>query len=231
MTPTDTTIATTGVGAIGVETNSGGVTSISGGSVSTAGQDAHSLVVAGAGSTTSLSGGTTFTTQGAGAIGICADTRRRGLRDQRRSDDCDRWGRVADDRSRRVRRQRRRRGIANQPRGGDHHDQRARRDCALRQRRHRERNGGLDHGNWNAHSQDDQRRGGCGGLQGNGASVLATGGGSIVSAGTAIAFLGGTNQTATFDNFNINNQTGDLIFADPSFATINFSNTVERGNQ
>jgi Autochaperone Domain Type 1 len=56
--------------------------------------------------------------------------------------------------------------------------------------------------------------------------VLATGGGSIVSAGTAIAFMGGTNQIATFDNFNINNQTGDLIFADPSFATINFNNTV-----
>ena len=64
------------------------------------------------------------------------------------------------------------------------------------------------------------------GLQGNGASVLATGGGSIVSAGTAIAFMGGTNQIATFDNFNINNQTGDLIFADPSIATINFNNTV-----
>ena len=64
------------------------------------------------------------------------------------------------------------------------------------------------------------------GLQGNGASILATGGGSIVSAGTAIAFLGGTNQTATFDNFNINNQTGDLIFADPSVATINFNNTI-----
>ena len=39
-------------------------------------------------------------------------------------------------------------------------------------------------------------------------------------------FLSGTNQTATFDNFNINNQTGDLIFADPSVATINFNSTV-----
>src|SRR5208283_2895412 len=53
-------------------------------------------------------------------------------------------------------------------------------------------------------------------LQGNGASILATGGGSIMSAGNAIAFLGGTNHTAAFDNFNIANQTGDLIFADPS---------------
>ena len=64
------------------------------------------------------------------------------------------------------------------------------------------------------------------GLQGNGASILATGGGTIVSAGDAIEFLGGTNQTATFDNFTINNQTGDLIFADPSVATINFNSTI-----
>jgi fibronectin-binding autotransporter adhesin len=35
-------------------------------------------------------------------------------------------------------------------------------------------------------------------LQGNGASITATGGGKIASAGDAIEFLGGTNQTATF---------------------------------
>jgi hypothetical protein len=56
--------------------------------------------------------------------------------------------------------------------------------------------------------------------------VLAPGGGSIVSAGTAVVFQGGTNQVATFDNFNIINQTGDLIFADPSVGTINLSNAV-----
>ena len=64
------------------------------------------------------------------------------------------------------------------------------------------------------------------GLQGNGASILATGGGAIASAGDAIAFLGGTGQTATFDNFTIGNQTGDLVFADPSVATVNFNNTT-----
>lgn len=63
-------------------------------------------------------------------------------------------------------------------------------------------------------------------LQGNGASIVATGGGSIVSAGDAIDFLGGTGQTATFDNFNIANQSGNLIAADPSFATVNFNDTV-----
>ena len=64
------------------------------------------------------------------------------------------------------------------------------------------------------------------GLQGNGATILATGGGTISAAGTAIAFSGGTNQTATFDNFTIDNLSGDLVFADPSIATVNFNNTT-----
>ena len=52
------------------------------------------------------------------------------------------------------------------------------------------------------------------------------GGGTIASAGNAIEFLGGSNQTATFDNFTINNPSGDLVFADPSTATINFNTTT-----
>jgi fibronectin-binding autotransporter adhesin len=68
------------------------------------------------------------------------------------------------------------------------------------------------------------------GLQGNGASILATGGGMIASAGDAIEFLGGTNQTATFDSFDISTQSGDIVFADPSIATIAFNNsTVDAG--
>ena len=63
-------------------------------------------------------------------------------------------------------------------------------------------------------------------LQGNGASIQATGGGTINSAGHAIEFLGGNSQAATFDNFSIANQTGDLVFADPSVATVNFKGTV-----
>jgi hypothetical protein len=63
-------------------------------------------------------------------------------------------------------------------------------------------------------------------LQGNGASILATGGGTIASAGDAIDFLGGNNQVATFDNFTIANATGNLIFADPSVSTVNFNNTT-----
>ena len=63
-------------------------------------------------------------------------------------------------------------------------------------------------------------------LQGDGASIVATGGGSILSAGAAIEFLGGNNQTATFDNFTIANLTGDLVFADASVATVNFNDTT-----
>ena len=64
------------------------------------------------------------------------------------------------------------------------------------------------------------------GLQGNGATILAPGGGTISSAGKAIEFLGGSNQTATFENFTINSPSGDLVFADPSTATINFNTTI-----
>ena len=63
-------------------------------------------------------------------------------------------------------------------------------------------------------------------LQGNGASIVATGGGSINAAGDAIDFLAGNNQVATFDNFTIANATGNLIFADPSVSTVNFNNTT-----
>ncbi len=67
-------------------------------------------------------------------------------------------------------------------------------------------------------------------LQGNGASILATGGGTIAAAGDAIEFLGGTNQTATFDSFDISTQSGDIVFADPSNTTITFNNsTVNAG--
>jgi fibronectin-binding autotransporter adhesin len=64
------------------------------------------------------------------------------------------------------------------------------------------------------------------GLMGNNATILATGGGTITSAGNAISLSGGTNQRATFDNFTINNQSGNLVFADPSVSTVNFNSTT-----
>ena len=159
---TDTTIITTGAGAIGVETNSGGVTNISGGSVSTAGQDAHALFVTGAGSTANLSGATAFTTQGAGAIGIYATlggvvTATSGAVTIATSGGVSpatglgAYGVNADGA-----------GIADQPRSSDDHDHRGRRDRALRQRRRRKRRGGHDHRDRNAQCEDDQRLGGRG---------------------------------------------------------------------
>ena len=69
MTLTDTTIATSGAAAVGVDTNSGGVTNISGGAVATSGQDAHAIFVSSAGSRVDLSGATTFATKETGRSG------------------------------------------------------------------------------------------------------------------------------------------------------------------
>ncbi len=68
-------------------------------------------------------------------------------------------------------------------------------------------------------------------LSGVSPSISATGGGTVSTAGNAIEFLNASNATATFDNFNIANKTGDLIFADPSVATVNFNaTTANAGN-
>lgn len=45
----------------------------------------------------------------------------------------------------------------------------------------------------------------------DGASISASGGGSIRTAGVALGFLSGANQTASFDRFDISNGSGDLI--------------------
>ena len=222
---TDTTVTTTGAGAIGVVTNSGGVTNISGGAVSTAGQDAHALFVTGAGSTTNLSGATAFTTQGAGAIGIYATLG--GVVTATGAVTIATSGGVS-----------LATGLGAYGVNADGAGSQINLAAATITT--------TGVGATALYASDAAASGAAGsitatgtlnvkttnasavavGLQGNGASVLATGGGSIVSAGTAIAFMGGTNQIATFDNFSINNQTGDLIFADPSIATINFNNTV-----
>ncbi len=72
LTITDSTITTSGVRAAGVVTANGGQTNVTGGSVSTAGQDAHALFVTGLGSQANLGGAGTFATTGAGAIGFYA---------------------------------------------------------------------------------------------------------------------------------------------------------------
>ena len=72
MQLTNTVILTTGSNAPGVDTNSGGVTTISGGSVNTTGQDSRALFVSGSGSKANLAGAGSFSTAGAGAIGLAA---------------------------------------------------------------------------------------------------------------------------------------------------------------
>ena len=63
-------------------------------------------------------------------------------------------------------------------------------------------------------------------LTGSSPSITATGGGTVMTAGSALTFVDATNATATFNNFTFNAIAGDLIFADPSTATVNFNNTV-----
>ncbi|MEP7101230.1 MAG: autotransporter outer membrane beta-barrel domain-containing protein [Burkholderiales bacterium] len=51
------------------------------------------------------------------------------------------------------------------------------------------------------------------------ASIGATGGGSLRTAGVALRFLAGANQTARFDGFAIGNSAGDLIQVDAATGT------------
>jgi hypothetical protein len=62
-------------------------------------------------------------------------------------------------------------------------------------------------------------------LDGDGATFSGTGGGTINAAGVGVAFSYGVDQSATFDNYRISSA-GDLIYADPSTATVNFVNTT-----
>jgi hypothetical protein len=61
-------------------------------------------------------------------------------------------------------------------------------------------------------------------LNGDNASFTGTGGGTINAAGIAIAFVNGVSQSASFTGYTITSG-GDLIFSDPSTATVNFTNT------
>ena len=67
-------------------------------------------------------------------------------------------------------------------------------------------------------------------LAGASPSIIASGGGTVSAAGNAINFINATGAVATFDNFNFTSSSGDLIFADPSTATINFNNTTATAN-
>ena len=62
-------------------------------------------------------------------------------------------------------------------------------------------------------------------LNGSATTFLGSGGGAINAAGTAIALLNGSSQTASFTNYDITSASGDLIFADPSTATVTFDHS------
>ncbi len=222
---TDDAISTQGVKMYGVITANAGVTYLNGVSVATFGQDAHALFVTGSGSQANLSGTNVFATQGAGASGIIASlggvisatgpisvTTSGGLSP---ASGFGANGVVADGSGAVVNL-----ASATITTSGP--------------------------GAIGLAASDSTASGGAGAitasgtltirttnasdigvlLEGAGASVIATGGGTISTAGNAIDFTRGTNQTATFDGFDITNQSGDLVFADPSVATLNFNNTT-----
>jgi hypothetical protein len=224
-TVSNSLVGTQGLKMYGIFTQSGGVTNLSGDTVVTTGQDAHALYVTGAHSQVNLSGTNSLSTQGDGASGVVASlggvvtatgsTTVTTLGGMSPATGFGANGVAADGSGAQVNL-----GAATITTTGP--------------------------GGYGLVAADTTSSGAAGsiivsgalnivttdptsaavGLQGDGASILATGGGTIASTGNAIAFLGGTGQTATFDGFTINNQSGDLIFADPSVATVNFNNTI-----
>ena len=215
-----------GIEAVGAQADAGGVLTLGGGSISTQARRARPFRI-GSGSQANLSGAES------------RDPRRRGDRALRREGGViTATGPVAINTSggvlssaarpgRRLRRRRGRRGFADQPRGGDHYDIRRRRDRALGQRRGVERLRRLDHGDRDAQHHDDERGGGGVALQGERrvhrrdrragrSSRRATRSNS--SAETTRSRPSTISPSPT--------RRGDLIFADPSIATVNFNNTI-----
>ena len=252
MKLTDTTIATTGSGAdgvftsaggtttlngtnvatrgaVGIESIGGGVSNLSGVSVATSAPDAQALVVTVRGQA-NLSGSNTFATQGDGAIGLYAALG--GVISATGSETITTAGGVPSTTGLGAY------GVGAYGVNADGAGSRVQLGAATIT------TSGV--GAFGLFASDAAASGSAGsitvsgtlnvktmnaaaaavGLQGNGATVLVTGGGTIVSAGNAIEFTGGTNQTATFDNFTIGNLSGDLVFADSSVSTVNFNNTA-----
>ena len=224
MSLTNSTITTRGPGASGVVTQNGGITNVSGGSVATFGHDADALVVTGPGAKANLSTGS-FSTAGNGAIGLVANDG--GIISATGLTSITTTGGVSP--------------TTGFPAAGVGADGAG---SAINLASANITTSGP--GAFGLVASDVSASGLAGkiavtgplainttnpsaaavALQGNGATIAATGGGTISAAGTAIAFMGGTGQSATFDGFSIGNLSGDLIFADPSIATLNFNTTT-----
>ena len=223
----ETRVTTAGTGAVGIESTAGGVTNIAGGSVSTAGQDAHAVFVSGPGSQANLSGVGTFGTTGAGAIGLYAAlggaisatgstmTTIATSGGVSLATGLGAYGVNADGAGSSIKL-----GSATITTSG------AGATALYASDRAASGAAGTISAAGTLNVQTKNVSAAAVALQGNGAAINATGGGTISAAGTAIAFLGGTGQSATFDNFAIGNLSGDLVFADPSIATLNFNNTI-----
>jgi autotransporter family porin len=227
VTLTNVTAHTSGVASSGVVTANGGSTTILGSSVATLGQDAHALYATGAGSTVNLSGTNAFTTTGAGAIGVYAALGAVVAADGSSMTNVTTSGGVspatglgaygvnADGAGSSVTL-----GAATITTSGPGAYGLLASDAAG------SGTAGLITATGTLNVKTTNAGATAVGLVGNGATILATGGGTITSAGTAVSLSGGTNQTATFDNFTINNLSGDLVFADPSSSTVNFNSTT-----
>jgi hypothetical protein len=215
---------TSGLGADGIVTVGGGSTIFNGASVATSGQDAHAFFV-GPGSQASLGGTNTFSTQGDGAIGLYATlggvingtgltsiTTTGGVSP---ATGLSAFGVNADGAGSQIKL-----ASATITTSGAGATGLFASDVDL------SGSAGAITVSGPLNLKTTNAAAAAVGLQGDGASIFVAGGGSITSAGDAIQFLGGTNQTATFDNLSIANQTGDLIFADPSVATVNFNATT-----
>ena len=207
--------------------HSGGVTNVSGGSVNTSGQDAHALFVDRRRLDRQSQRRRGFTTQGAGAIGIYAalggvvSATRRSMTDSppraafRRRPVSAPMASTPTARARRSRSERRR---SRPPAPA--------RTALLRQRRRGSGAAGSITatgtlnvkttnasaaavglaGQWRDHARDRRRHDRLGGQRDR--------------------LHGRDEPDATFDNFTINNLSGDLVFADPSTVTLNFNNTT-----
>ena len=200
ITLTNVAALTTGVGSTGVATENGGVTNIAGGSVSTAGQDAHALFVSGSGSHANLSGVGTFGTTGAGAIGLYAAlggaisatgstmTTIATSGGVSLATGLGAYGVNADGAR-----------FVDQARIGDDHDLGGAGATGLyASDRAASGAAGTISAAGTLNVQTNNVSAAAVALQGDGATIAATGGGTISAAGTAIAFLGGTGQSATF---------------------------------
>ncbi len=199
--------------------STGGAMNLTNTNIVTFGQDAHAVDVSGAGSITTLGAGNALTTQGDGAIGIYAAnggvvSATTGLTTISTSGQ-GAFGADADGQGSQIKL-----GSATITTSGAGASGLFASDSAM------SGSAGSITASGTLNITTTNAAAAAVALQGDGASISATGGGSIASAGDSIEFLGGTNQTASFDNFTIANQTGDLIFSDPSVATVNFNNTT-----